>query len=163
MRIYIAHPYTGDEERNRERALKAEELLRKATPQTVFYNPVGRMSVSKQFAGVSYAGIMVHCLGELARCDGVVFCGDWAKSTGCRIEAQVAQRLSLPRWYGVGAYAATWAQVESKAEQEEKMAIWQRQHAYRSLSRFFAMPIAVRGLRQQRSSSIVGPSLPLWM
>ena len=36
MRIYIAHPYTGDEERNRERALKAEELLRQATPNTEF-------------------------------------------------------------------------------------------------------------------------------
>ena len=48
MRIYIAHPYTGDEEKNRERALKAEGLLRKATPQTAFYNPVGRMSDSKQ-------------------------------------------------------------------------------------------------------------------
>lgn len=31
MRIYIAHPYTGDEEKNRERALRAEGLLRKAT------------------------------------------------------------------------------------------------------------------------------------
>ena len=36
MRIYIAHPYTGDEERNRERALKAEELLRQATPNVGF-------------------------------------------------------------------------------------------------------------------------------
>ena len=67
MRIYIAHPYTGDEVRNRERALRAEELLRKATPQTAFYNPVGRMSASKQFAGMSYAGIMAHCLGELGK------------------------------------------------------------------------------------------------
>ena len=67
MRIYIAHPYTGDEEQNRERALKAEELLRKATPQTAFYNPVGRLSASKQFATMSYAGIMAHCLGELTR------------------------------------------------------------------------------------------------
>ena len=122
MRIYIAHSYTGDEEKNRERALRAEELLRKATPQTAFYNPVGRMSDSKQFAAMSYAGIMAHCLGELTRCDGVVFCGDWKESVGCRIEAQVAQRLSLPRWYGAEAYAATWAQVESKAEHEEEMA-----------------------------------------
>ncbi|MEX5285818.1 DUF4406 domain-containing protein [Selenomonas sputigena] len=76
MRIYIAHPYTGDEVRNRERARKAEELLRKATPQTAFYNPVGRMSESKQFAAMSYSDIMVICLAELARCDGVVFCGD---------------------------------------------------------------------------------------
>ena len=76
MRIYLAHPYTGDEEKNRERALRAEELLRKATPQTAFYNPVGRMSDSKQFAAMSYAGIMAHCLGELTRCDGIVFCGD---------------------------------------------------------------------------------------
>ena len=119
MRIYIAHPYTGDEVRNRERALKAEGLLRKATPQTAFYNPVGRMSDSKQFATMSYAGIMAHCLGELTRCDGIVFCGDWKESAGCRIEAQVAQRLSLPRWYGVDAYVKMWRCVEIEAQYEE--------------------------------------------
>lgn len=119
MRIYIAHPYTGDEVRNRERALRAEELLRKATPQTAFYNPVGRLSASKQFAAMSYAGIMAHCLGELTRCDGIVFCGDWKESAGCRIEAQVAQRLSLPRWYGVDAYVKMWRCVEIEAQYEE--------------------------------------------
>lgn len=119
MRIYLAHPYTGDEEKNRERALRAEELLRKATPQTAFYNPVGRMSDSKQFATMSYAGIMAHCLGELTRCDGVVFYGDWKESVGCRIEAQVAQRLSLPRWYGVDAYVKMWRCVEIEAQYEE--------------------------------------------
>lgn len=36
MRIYIAHPYTGDEKRNRERAKDAEELLHKATPWVFF-------------------------------------------------------------------------------------------------------------------------------
>ena len=119
MRIYIAHPYTGDEVRNRERALKAEGLLRKATPQTAFYNPVGRMSDSKQFAAMSYAGIMAHCLGELTRCDGIVFCGDWKESAGCRIEAQVTQRLSLPRWYGVDACVKMWRCVEIEAQYEE--------------------------------------------
>nr|DAS58765.1 MAG TPA: protein of unknown function (DUF4406) [Caudoviricetes sp.] len=119
MRIYLAHPYTGDEEKNRERALRAEELLRKATPNVEFFNPVGRMSASKQFAAMSYAGIMVRCLGELTRCDGIVLCGDWAKSTGCRIEAQVAQRLSLPRWYGVDAYIKMWTRVEIEAQYEE--------------------------------------------
>lgn len=119
MRIYLAHPYTGDEEKNRERALRAEELLRKATPPTAFYNPVGRMSDSKQFAAMSYAGIMAHCLGELTRCDGIVFCGDWKESAGCRIEAQVAQRLSLPRWYGVDAYVKMWRCVEIEAQYEE--------------------------------------------
>ena len=44
MRIYLAHPYTGDEERNRKLALDAEELLRKATPNAEFFNPVGRMT-----------------------------------------------------------------------------------------------------------------------
>ncbi len=119
MRIYLAHPYTGDEVRNRERALRAEELLRKATPQTAFYNPVGRLSASKQFAAMSYTDIIAHCLSELARCDGVVFCGDWAQSRGCILEAQVAQRLSLPRWYGVGAYVKMWRCVEIEAQYEE--------------------------------------------
>ena len=119
MRIYLAHPYTGDEAKNRERALRAEEMLREATPQTVFYNPVGRMSDSKQFAAMSYADIMAHCLGEFARCDGVVFCGDWMRSAGCRLEAQVAQRLKLPRWYGAYAYVKTWRRVEIEAQYEE--------------------------------------------
>lgn len=119
MRIYIAHPYTDDEGRNRKLALDAEEALRKATPQTTFYNPVGRLSASKQFAAMSYAGIMAHCLGELTRCDGIVFCGDWKESAGCRIEAQVAQRLSLPRWYGVDAYVKMWMHVEIEAQYEE--------------------------------------------
>ena len=119
MRTYLAHPYTGDEEKNRERALRAEELLRKATPQTAFYKPVVRLSASKQFAAMSYAGIMAHCLGELTRCDGIVFCGDWKESAGCRIEAQVAQRLSLPRWYGVDAYVKTWRRIEIEAQYEE--------------------------------------------
>ncbi len=119
MRIYLAHPYTGDEMRNRERARKAEELLRKATPQTAFYNPVGRMSESKQFAAMSYSDIMVICLAELVRCDGVVFCGDWAKSKGCRLEAQTAKTLDLPRWYGVDAYVKMWMRVEIEAQYEE--------------------------------------------
>ena len=117
MRIYLAHPYTGDEEKNRERALQAEELLRKATPQTAFYNPVGRMS--ERFDGMSYAEVMAQCLSELTECDGIVFCGNWKESAGCRFEAYAAKQLQLPRWYGAEAYAATWAQVESKAEHEE--------------------------------------------
>ena len=117
MRIYLAHPYTGDEEKNRERALRAEELLRKATPQTSFYNPVGRMT--KQFEGLSYAEVMAQCLSELTECDGVVFCGDWARSAGCRLEAQTARRLGLLRWYGVDAYVKMWMRVETEAQCEE--------------------------------------------
>ena len=120
MKIYIAHPYTGDEERNRKLALDAEEALRKATPNVEFFNPVGRMS--EQVEGLSYAEVMAQCLSELTECDGIVFCGDWKKSTGCRFEAYAAKQLQLPRWYGAEAYAATWAQVESKAEHEEEMA-----------------------------------------
>ena len=119
MRIYLAHPYTGDEGKNRERALKAEELLRKATPQTTFYNPVGRISASKQFAGRSYAEVMAEGLSKLTECDGIVFCGDWKESAGCRFEACTAKRLSLPRWYGVDAYIKTWRRVEIEAQYEE--------------------------------------------
>ena len=119
MRIYLAHPYTGDEEKNRERALKAEELLRKATPQTTFYNPVGRISASKQFAGRSYAEVMAEGLSKLTECDGIVFCGDWKKSAGCRFEAYTAKQLQLPRWYGVDAYVKMWRCVEIEAQYEE--------------------------------------------
>ena len=117
MRIYIAHPYTGDEEKNRELALDAEKALRKATPNAEFFNPVGRMT--GRFEGLSYAEVMAQCLSELTECDGIVFCGDWKESAGCRFEAQVAQRLSLPRWYGVDAYVKMWRCVEIEAQYEE--------------------------------------------
>ena len=117
MRIYIAHPYTGDEERNRKRALRAEELLRKATPNAEFFNPVGRMT--GRFEGLSYAEVMAQCLSELTECDGIVFCGDWKESAGCRFEACTAKRLQLPRWYGVDAYIKTWRRVETEAQHEE--------------------------------------------
>ena len=119
MRIYLAHPYTGDEEKNRERALRAEGLLRKATPQATFYNPVGRISASKQFAGRSYAEVMAEGLSKLTECDGIVFCGDWKESAGCRFEACTAKRLSLPRWYGVDAYVKMWRCVEIETQYEE--------------------------------------------
>ena len=121
MRIYIVHPYTGDEERNRERALRAEELLRKATPNVEFFNPVGRLS--ENLKTKRYVETMNYCLAELSDCDGIVLCGDWENSPGCRMEAKHAKALELPRWYGVDAYVKNWARVESEAEYEEEMAI----------------------------------------
>ena len=120
MRIYIAHPYTGDEAKNRERALRAEEMLREVTPQTVFYNPVGRML--EQFKTLRYVEAMNHCLAELASCDGIVLCGKWEDSPGCRIEAKQARALNIPRWFGTDAYLKNWKQVEIEARRKEKMA-----------------------------------------
>ena len=121
MRIYIAHPYTGDEARNRERALKAEELLREATPNAEFFNPVGRMP--EQFKALRYVEVMNRCLAELALCDGIVLCGKWEDSPGCRMEAKQARALEMPRWFGVDAYVKNWKQVEIEARRKEKMAI----------------------------------------
>ena len=121
MRIYIAHPYTGDEEKNRERALKAEELLRQATPNAVFFNPVGRLS--EKMKRKRYVEVMDYCLEELIDCDGIVFCGKWEDSPGCRMEAKHARALNIPRWFGADAYLKNWKQVEIEARRKEKMAI----------------------------------------
>ena len=121
MRIYIAHPYTGDEEKNHERALKAEELLRQATPNAVFFNPVGRLSGKMKTK--RYVDVMSYCLKELMDCDGIVLCGKWEDSPGCRMEAKQARVLEIPRWFGVGAYLKNWKQVEIEARRKEKMAI----------------------------------------
>lgn len=118
MRIYLAHPYTGDEERNRERALKAEELLRRATPNAEFFNPVGRLT--EQFKALPYVEVMNRCLAELASCDGIVICSGWENSPGCRIEARTARELQLPRWYGTGDYGISWGRVERNAQQRER-------------------------------------------
>jgi len=121
MRIYIAHPYTGDEEKNHERALKAEELLRQATPNAVFFNPVGRLSGKMKTK--RYVDVMSYCLKELMDCDGIVLCGKWQDSPGCRMEAKQAKALEMPRWYGVFVYVTSWKQVEIEARRKEKRAI----------------------------------------
>ena len=119
MRIYIAHPYTGDEERNRERALKAEEMLRKATPHARFFNPVGRLS--EQYEALSYVEVMTRCLEALAECDGIVLCGAWETSPGCRIEMNMARRLQKTLWFGVDSYTQGWARVAEVAREEEAL------------------------------------------
>ena len=116
MRIYIAHPYTGDEVRNRKRALRAEELLRKATPNVSFYNPVGRLS--EQYEALSYVEVMTRCIEALAECDGIVLCGAWETSPGCRIEMNMARRLQKTLWFGVDSYAQGWARVAEAAHEE---------------------------------------------
>ena len=121
MRIYIAHPYTGDEEKNRERALRAENWMRRATPNVEFFNPVGRMT--EQFKALPYVEVMNRCLAELASCDGIVLCGKWQDSPGCRMEAKQARAFHIPRWFGVDAYLKNWKQVEIEARRKEKMAI----------------------------------------
>ena len=121
MRIYIAHPYTGDEEKNRKLALDAEELLRKATPNVEFFNPVGRLS--ENLKTKRYVEMMNYCLAELSDCDGIVLCGDWENSPGCRMEAKQAKALDMPHWFGVDAYLKNWKQVEIEARRKEKMAI----------------------------------------
>ena len=120
MRIYVAHPYTGDEEKSRKLALDAEEALRKATPNVEFFNPVGRMT--EQFKALPYVKVMNRYLAELASCDGIVLCGDWKNSPGCCMDAKQAKMLKMLCWYGVDAYVKNWARVESKAEYEEEMA-----------------------------------------
>ena len=121
MRIYIAHPYTGDEERNRKRALRAENWMRRATPNVEFFNPVGRLT--EQFKPLLYVEVMNYCLKELMNCDGIVLCGKWEDSPGCRMEAKQARAFHIPRWYGADAYLKNWKQVEIEARRKEKMAI----------------------------------------
>ncbi len=111
MRIYIAHPYTGDEEKNRERAKEAEELLHKATPWVFFYNPARHVKPIWERTSVYFE--------ELLKCNGVVLCGDWMQSEGCRLEAKIAKKLKMPRWYGVDAYVKMWAQIEDDARKVE--------------------------------------------
>ena len=121
MRIYIAHPYTGDEERNRKLALDAEELLRKATPNAEFFNPVGRLS--ENLKTKRYVETMNYCLAELSDCDGIVLCGDWENSPGCRMEAKHAKALDMPRWFGVDAYVKNQRQAAAEARRKEKVAL----------------------------------------
>lgn len=89
---YISHPYTGNEERNREDAARIQAELQAKFQSKLFVNPIANFAALK---GMSYAQIMTYCLELLNRCDEVVFGGDFHESRGCMMELSVARNNNL--------------------------------------------------------------------
>lgn len=87
--VYISHPYTGNEEENKADADRIKEELQYDNPEENYISPLGMFGEPDKTVG-GYCTSLARCLELLSRCDEVVFCEGWEKSTGCRAELAFA-------------------------------------------------------------------------
>ena len=97
--IYISHPYSGDEVKNRKNATAIAAKLATLYPHIVFINPLNVMRHIPS-TNLTYDDTIALCLGLLAKCDGIIMTGEWQKSNGCITEHNFAVKRNIPMWYG---------------------------------------------------------------
>ena len=81
-RVYISHPFTGDEHYNLEHAGKVRAALKEAHPDVCYINPLGMFGDED----TDYTTALADALELLSVCEEAIFCPGWEKSTGCRAE-----------------------------------------------------------------------------
>ena len=98
--IYISHPYTGQEVKNRSNAGKIAAELAKKAPHILFINPLDAMRHLKT-AEAPYEDILEKCKALLTKCDGIIMAGDWKNSYGCMAEYEHAKSLRMTIWESI--------------------------------------------------------------
>ena len=93
--IYISHPFSGDEEKNRAKIKAIKSYCMKTTDpiQELYINPIAAIGAAQSF---SYRNIIEQCLILLSRCDRLLLCGDWQTSRGCWAEYAFAVSRGIP-------------------------------------------------------------------
>lgn len=90
--VYISHPYTGNEEHNKEHAQAIRKSLQYDNPDDCYICPLGMFGDEQD---PEYCRTLARCMELESRCDTVVFCAGWEESTGCRAEMALAIMLGL--------------------------------------------------------------------
>ena len=103
--IYISHPYTGKEKKNRKTAETIAMELSQKYPSIVFVNPLNAMQHLKD-TDISYDTVLEQCKMLLSKCDGIIMAGDWMNSKGCMIEHDFAKRQKIIVWNSVEEFHA---------------------------------------------------------
>ncbi len=88
--IYISHPFTGDQERNRQDSIRIQAELQNDNPDEVYINPL------RMFEQADYYQVLAQCFEVLSRCDKAIFCKDWEKSWGCQAEMAYCIAHNIP-------------------------------------------------------------------
>lgn len=89
--IYVAHPFRGDEIVNAGKVARICRELHKDYPDYLFVSPIHAFSWFLD----DHDGALEHCLRMLARCDEVLFFGEWWNSDGCQRELAYAIRHNM--------------------------------------------------------------------
>lgn len=82
--IYVAHPFTGSEKRNIEKATQIIKRLQHSNPSETFISPL--LAFGHLQGQIDYNQAMILCLSLLSRCDLLLLTGAWWQSNGCKIE-----------------------------------------------------------------------------
>lgn len=93
--IYLSHPYTGDEDKNRLMARQIAAQIVREYPGIAVVNPLDALQYATM-TELSYSEILKIDIELLSRCDAVLVRGDWKGSRGCRREVQAAYEREIP-------------------------------------------------------------------
>lgn len=92
---YVSHPFTDDEEKNRQEAREITAHLKDIFTDDIFINPLDAFQYTKIIKAWTYEDVLKQCLELLQICDGLILTGNWQVSRGCNAEKQEAERLHL--------------------------------------------------------------------
>lgn len=88
--IYVAHPFRGDPEGNREKAREKVIQLKEKNPDCCFLSPLDAFRWADGFPDDD---VLEMCKEVVTRCDMVYMCEGWEASVGCRMEQRLAAFL----------------------------------------------------------------------
>jgi hypothetical protein len=93
-RIFLSHPFTGNETENFRDAAIIESRLRNRYSFLDIINP---LKLFNHLTGaIPEDEILTSCMHVILTCDAVVQCDGWENSCGCRAEAAFSRVSKIP-------------------------------------------------------------------
>lgn len=114
MLVYLSHPFTGDETRNRERAQQLAAEITRLYDNVVVVNPLDNFRYA-ELAKMDYTQVLTKCLALMLRCDAVYQNDEYLYSTGCKMERLVAEETGRPVLTSMGELK-TWYRLQLAAD-----------------------------------------------
>ena len=90
-KIYISHPYSGNEEANLRHANLVRAALKRAYPTICCINPLGMFGDKE----TGYVTALSDAMELLSACDAAIFCDGWEDSCGCRAEMAFCKQQGI--------------------------------------------------------------------
>lgn len=110
--FYVSHPYSGNEERNKQDARECVKNLQKRHSNVVFINPLDAFQALEELK-MDKLVIMQMCVELMLKCDGVIFTGKWKGSEGCRLEYFMADEKKQLIFTDAGIFDTWYAQAHT--------------------------------------------------
>jgi len=98
LKVYVAHPY-GGEEKNK---LSVEKIVLELTIKNsniLYISPIHALGYL--YTALPYQQGMEYCYELLSTCDELLLCDGWEKSVGCMLEWHYADEHHIPIRYHI--------------------------------------------------------------